>query len=112
MENSDAECARLDAEFDRMLVDMKPYVLRLPHKSGQYATKNDMMNSQSNRRSIKCLLSSRCPLLYATRAVKRVLKHEVMISLKILNIASRGHYYLIFFLYMCIRYRNLLLFLC
>ena len=25
---------RLDTEFDQLLADMKPHVLRLPHKSG------------------------------------------------------------------------------
>lgn len=26
---------KLDTEFDHYLVDMKPYVLKLPHKSGK-----------------------------------------------------------------------------
>lgn len=29
------ESTRLDTEFDQVLVEMKPHVLRLPHKSGQ-----------------------------------------------------------------------------
>ena len=32
------ETASLDRDFDEMLVNMKPYVLRLPHKSGEWTT--------------------------------------------------------------------------
>ena len=33
-ESPETKVARLNLEFDQMLADMKPHVMRLPHKSG------------------------------------------------------------------------------
>ena len=35
MESPETLVSRLDSEFNHMLVDIKPYVLKLPHKSGK-----------------------------------------------------------------------------
>ena len=34
-ESSEEMVRRLDAEFDKMLAEMKPHVMRLPHKTGE-----------------------------------------------------------------------------
>ena len=34
-ESTEETVRRLDSEFDQMLADMKPHVMRLPHKSGK-----------------------------------------------------------------------------
>lgn len=34
MSNEEETWEKLDAEFDHYIVDMKPYVLKLPHKLG------------------------------------------------------------------------------
>ena len=34
LESTEETVHRLDSEFDQMLADMKPHVLRLPHKAG------------------------------------------------------------------------------
>lgn len=36
MEGLQASSAKLDNEFDLMLVEMRPHVLKLPHKSGKF----------------------------------------------------------------------------
>lgn len=35
MENEEEKWEKLDAEFDHFVVDMKPFVLKLPHRSGK-----------------------------------------------------------------------------
>lgn len=35
MESEEEKWEKLDAEFDHFVVDMKPFVLKLPHRSGK-----------------------------------------------------------------------------
>ena len=35
MESEEEQWEKLDAEFDHFVVDMKPFVLKLPHRSGK-----------------------------------------------------------------------------
>ena len=44
MDGTDASAVRLDTEFDQILVEMKPHVLRLPHKAGIHAIYAQRLN--------------------------------------------------------------------
>lgn len=40
MESEEEKWEKLDAEFDHFVVDMKPFVLKLPHRSGKIVFEN------------------------------------------------------------------------
>ena len=51
MDNIQGDSLKMDSEFDQMLVEMRPHVLKLPHKSGQDLTYNFITDSY---KIVKC----------------------------------------------------------
>ena len=54
MEGPETIVARLDLEFDQVLADMKPHVMRLPHKSGLDLLRTKQQNVNFNQMRSPC----------------------------------------------------------